>query len=100
MKNITISIIVGVIGIAPFLLGAMTIGGSSFRFLAFPTVLLQHAVFNWGLELSDVELNRWALVAQFVGYFVVSLVVLTVVAQLTKKHNKSLKSGTPKSGAP
>lgn len=100
MKNIAICTFTGLLGTAPFLFGAASSSGGNFAFLAFPALLLQHAVLNWGLPLDDVQLNRWAVVAQFAGYFLLALLVLVVFKRFAKKHNKSLKSGTPESGAP
>ena len=91
MKNIVICIVVGLLGTAPFILGAASSSGGNYAILASPAFLLQHAVSNWGLPLADVQLNRWAVIAQFVGYFLITLLVLVIAKRLVKKHNKRLQ---------
>ena len=100
MKYIASCTIVGLLGTAPFLFGAASSSGGNFSFLAFPALLLQHAVLNRVLPLDDVQFNRWSVVAQFAGYFLIALLVLIVFRRATKKHNKSLKAETPQRGAP
>ena len=89
MKSLIFSIVVGILGTLPFLFGAASSSGGNYVVLALPAKLLQYATFNWGLQLNDVQLNRWAVVAQFVGYFLLALLVITIINMLAKKHNKS-----------
>ena len=78
----------GLVGVVPFLLGAASSSGGIFRFLVFPALLFREAMIGLGLEFEEVELNRWAVIAQFLGYFLVAMLVLSVVNQITSKHNK------------
>ena len=98
MKKIFICTVCGLIGVAVFLLGAASSSGGYFVVMAFPAKLLQYAVLNWGLPLDDVQLNRWGVAAQFLGYFVIALILMQLTNTFTKKHNNSFKS-TPKDGA-
>ncbi len=100
MKNIIISIAFGLFGAAAFLLGAASSSGGNFVVFAAPAKLLQYAVFNWGLPLDDVQLNRWAVIVQFLGYFLISIAILSVINKLTKKHNKSFNQIGAKDAPP
>ena len=100
MRSLIISIVVGILGILPFLFGAASSSGGNFVVLALPAKLLQYATFNWGLSLNDVQLNQWAVVAQFAGYFLLTLLVITIINILTKKHNKSFNPDGAKNAPP
>lgn len=91
MKNLIISLIIGLFGILPFLFGAASSGGGYFVVLAFPAKLLQYAVLNWGFSLDDVQLNRWAIVAQFIGYFLLTLIVISIRNIMAAINNQKEK---------
>jgi len=95
MKKILISTVSGLIGVAAFLFGAASSSSGNFAVMALPAKLLQYAVLSWGLPLDDVQLNRWGVLVQFLGYFVIALVLMQLINTLTKKHNNSFKS-TPR----
>jgi hypothetical protein len=61
MKNFFISVAFGLLGIALFFLGAASSGSGFFV-----------------ISLDDVQLNQWAVVVQFFGYFLLALISLAV----------------------
>ncbi len=88
MKIIFISVVGGLIGAMAFFVGAASSSGGNLRILAFPALLLQHATIHWGLSLNDVQLNRWALLVQFISYFLLSFIIIKIIRQFTNNKSK------------
>ena len=86
MKKILLCTVIGFLGTLPFFLGAASSSGSNFAVLALPSKLLQYAVLNWGLSLDDVQLNRWAVFAQFFSYFVLTYCVMVIKSAIKNKE--------------
>ena len=85
MKTMLISTACGLLGAIAFLLGAASSSGGYFAAFAIPANLLQYAVNDWGLSLTDVQLNRWGLIVQFISYFLIAIILIGVKNILGKK---------------
>jgi hypothetical protein len=83
VSKLLLSVICGVLGTLPFLLGGAASNGGIFSAFVVPAWMFESAVSRSDVAMDDVQLNRMSVLAQFIGYFLFAYCAMTI-----KKHDR------------